>query len=307
MRPHQGVPDQNARADAAAPGGEPLLAVRDLRVSFGGLVAVDIDELLVPEARIVGLVGSNGAGKTTLFDVISGFVSADRGSIRYEGDTELQRPGLSPDRRSRLGIARSFQNAMLFESMTVADTLAVACERHLRGTTMFGPAFRTPHARRQERLVQERVDELVAQLGLNAFYGKFISELSTGSRRIVDIGCVLAHRPRLLLLDEPSSGIAQREVEALENLLRRVIGELDCTLLVIEHDIPLIRSLADELYALETGRVIAHGDPNRVLADPEVVRSYLGTDIRAVERSGAMAQETDGDATIDASSETGDP
>lgn len=279
---------------ASAAAAAPLLAIRDLRVSFGGLVAVDIDELLVPEGRIVGLVGGNGAGKTTLFDVISGFQPADRGSIVFDGTTQLQRPRLSPSSRSRMGIARSFQNAILFESMTVADALAVACERHLRGGTVFGPGLRTPRARRQERAVRERVGELVEMLGLGAFHDKFIAELSTGSRRIVDLGCVLAHRPRLLLLDEPSSGIAQREVEALEGLLRHVLDELECTLLVIEHDIPLIRSLADELYALETGRVIAHGAPGEVLANPEVVRSYLGTDARAVERSGAQGADEAG-------------
>ncbi|MBW3560956.1 MAG: ATP-binding cassette domain-containing protein [Actinobacteria bacterium] len=284
----------------------PVLEVRDVVVRFGGLTAVDVDRLTVHEGRIVGLVGSNGAGKTTLFDVISGFVTPDAGSLVLDGDLDLLDEGMGAGQRARYGIGRSFQNATLFQSMTVAETLAVAFERRLAGQGLLSAAFATPWSRRRERLVREHVEELVERLGLGAFHDKFISELSTGSRRIVDIACVMAHRPRLLLLDEPSSGIAQREVEALETLLRRVKSELGCTLMVVEHDIPLIRSLADELYAMEVGQVISHGTPHEVLSDPAVIRAYLGTDPRAVERSGAATTsdltENDDDPDLAAAS-----
>ena len=265
-----------------------VLRLHDIQVSFGGLCAVDVDSMVIRRSRIVGIVGANGAGKTTLFDVISGHVEPDKGSLLLDGRTELS--GLSPTRRARLGIGRSFQNALLFESLTVAETLAVAYERQVHRVGLIGGALRLPAARRGERRVREQVDGRVDVVGLGAFRAKFISELSTGSRRIVELAGILAMRPRLLLLDEPSSGIAQREVEALADLLRRVQSELECTVVVIEHDIPMLRGLADELYAMETGRVIAHGTPDEVLSDPAVVRSYLGTDPVALERSGTAKE-----------------
>jgi ABC-type glutathione transport system ATPase component len=125
-------------------------------------------------------------------------------------------------------------------------------------------------------MIHERVDELVDLMGLDAFRNKFVAELSTGSRRIVELACILAHRPRVLLLDEPSSGIAQRETEALGPLIRRIRDQLGCSILIIEHDIPLIRSLADHMVGLDLGRVVAYGRPEEVLSDPSVVESYLG-------------------------------
>lgn len=265
-------------------GGRPLLELSGVVVNFGGVVANDVDRMVVREGRIVGLVGANGAGKTTLFDVISGFVEPRRGSLVFAGGTELI--GMRSVARARLGLGRSFQNATLFDNMTVTETIKVAFQRRMAGVGLLSGAFRLPRGTAAERRIAADVDQLLELFGLEAFADKFISELSTGSRRIVDLACISAHRPRLLLLDEPSSGIAQAEVEALEAVLRRVKSELGCTFLVIEHDIPLIRSLADELYAMETGRVIAHGTPGEVLGDPEVINSYLGTDATAVERSG---------------------
>jgi branched-chain amino acid transport system ATP-binding protein len=262
------------------------LQMRGVQVDFGGLRAVDVDHLTVRSGRIVGLVGANGAGKTTLFDVISGFVSPTRGEILLDGVHDLRR--MSPARRARLGVGRSFQNALLFESLTVAETLAVAFDKQLRSVGVVGSVVAARSARRAETRVGAQVDELIAMFGLEAFRNKFISELSTGSRRIVDLAAICATRPRIVLLDEPSSGIAQREVEALADVLRRVQRELAATLLVIEHDMPMLRSLADEMYAMETGRVIAHGTPDEVLTDPDVVRSYLGTDSSALERSGTL-------------------
>ena len=264
------------------------LDIRGVTVRFGGLRAVDVAEMSVPWGAIVGIVGANGAGKTTLFDVISGFVEPESGSVRFDGRVELL--GLRPEQRSRLGVGRSFQSATLFESMTVAETVAVALHRRVAGTSVLAAAASLPASRRAERRVRREADDLVDLLGLEAFADKFVSELSTGSRRIVDLACVLAHRPRVLLLDEPASGIAQREVEALEALVRRVRDALDCTVLVIEHDIPLVRSLSDVMYAMEVGRVIARGTPDEVLNDEAVVRSYLGTDSVATTRSGAGAR-----------------
>jgi branched-chain amino acid transport system ATP-binding protein len=264
--------------------GDMALVIRDVVVRFGGLRAVSVDEMLVPRGHIVGIVGANGAGKTTLFDVISGSVVPQGGSVLFEGRDELL--GRKPEHRSRMGLGRSFQNATLFESMTVAETIAVAFHRRLPPVSLLGAALGFQAS--TNRRVRSQVDELVELLGLGSFYDKFINELSTGSRRIVDLACLLAHRPRVLLLDKPSSGIAQREVEALEGLIRRVKEELQCSFMVIEHDIPLIRSLSDVMYAMETGEVIARGTPDEVLNDSRVIEAYLGSDPTTVDRSGAI-------------------
>jgi ABC-type branched-subunit amino acid transport system ATPase component len=147
--------------------------------------------------------------------------------------------------------------------------------------------LRLPSAIRAEREKRELVDEMLAQVGLEPHREKLIAELSTGTRRILDIASILAQRPSLLLLDEPTSGVAQRETEAFGPLLRRVQERLGCAILLIEHDIPLIRSLSDRLYAMETGKVLTEGPPEEVLADPRVVASYLGTSHVAINRSGA--------------------
>ncbi|HET7572619.1 MAG TPA: ATP-binding cassette domain-containing protein [Gaiellaceae bacterium] len=258
------------------------LRIENVLVRFGGLTAVDVEELTVPRGAIVGIVGANGAGKTTLFDVVSGFVAPQRGSVVLDGEHELVRR--SPEARARRGLGRSFQNAVLFGSMTVSETLAVALHRTLGRANAISCVLGV--RRRAEARIAARVDELIELLGLEDYADSFVAELSTGTRRIVDLACVLAHEPSVLLLDEPSAGVAQREVEALEAVIRRVKSMLDCTFLIIEHDIPLIRSLSDELYAMEVGRVIAHGKPDAVLADPAVVAAYLGTDETAIARSG---------------------
>jgi ABC-type branched-subunit amino acid transport system ATPase component len=263
------------------------LSVRGVTVSFGGVVAVEDVTFDVPEGQVLGLIGPNGAGKTTLFDSICGFVATSSGTI-HMGEREIT--GLPPAERSRVGLGRSFQDAKLFPSLTVAETLACALERKIKTQGPISTVLGLPWVWTAEKMVTTRVEELVDLLHLGAFHDKFISELSTGSRRIVDLACVLAHEPKVLLLDEPSSGIAQRETEALGPLLRRVQESIGCTMLLVEHDMPLVTSVADELIALETGRVIARGTPKQVTNDPRVVEAYLGTDERVVTRSGAVAK-----------------
>ena len=263
---------------------ETILSVRDVSVSFGGVVAVDDVTFDVPRGQVLGLIGPNGAGKTTLFDAICGFVATSSGKIHLAG---VDITGMPPAERSRVGLGRSFQDAKLFPSLTVAETLACALERKIKTQGPVSTVFGMPWVWSAERMVTKRVEELIDLLHLGAFHDKFISELSTGSRRIVDLACVLAHEPTVLLLDEPSSGIAQRETEALGPLLRRVKDVTGCTMLLVEHDMPLVTSVADELIALETGRVIARGTPKHVTNDHRVIEAYLGTDERVVTRSGA--------------------
>jgi branched-chain amino acid transport system ATP-binding protein len=187
------------------------------------------------------------------------------------------------------GLGRSFQDARIFGSLTVAENLAVSLERHLEVRSYLASGVFLPDARRVEDDVAYTVEDLVELLGLGALRDKQVRELSTGSRRIVDLGMALAHDPSVLLLDEPSSGIAQRETEALGPLLLKLRDDTGCALLVIEHDMPLLSSVCDRLVALELGRVIAEGPPDEVLNDDRVVRSYLGGDPTAVQRSGSAA------------------
>jgi branched-chain amino acid transport system ATP-binding protein len=253
--------------------------------AFGGIRAVDGVSLQLRRNEILGLIGTNGAGKTTIFDLLTGSLPVDRGRIRLHGVDVTTR---SADARARLGLGRSFQDARLFPALTVTEAIAVALERHLEVRDPMSTLLRLPVAKDAERDIATQVDELIALLNLEAFRDKFVGELSTGSRRIVDLACCLAHRPTVLLLDEPSSGIAQRETEALGPLLLRVHRELGTSLLVIEHDMPLVSSIADRLVALEAGRVICEGRPDDVLADERVIASYLGTDEATIERSGRL-------------------
>jgi ABC-type branched-subunit amino acid transport system ATPase component len=251
-------------------------------VAFGGLHALDGVDVDVAAGEIVGLIGPNGAGKTTFFDWLCGFVRGD-GRAWLDGAELTGRP---PHRRAAAGLGRSFQDARLFPTLTVLDTLRVACELHMRGAGVVSTVTAMPRAFRAERNAAANARRLVDITGLASFADKLIRELSTGTRRIVDMACVLAQNPAVVLLDEPSSGIAQRETEALGPLLRSIRDRTGCAMLLIEHDMPLLLGLAERVYALETGRVIAEGAPDVVVQDAEVIRSYLGTDAAAIKRSG---------------------
>jgi branched-chain amino acid transport system ATP-binding protein len=274
-------------ADLDAESSAPQLAALDVRAvarSFGGIRAVDDVDLEVAAREIVGIIGPNGAGKTTLFDLISGFTPIDKGQVVL-GDRDLT--GLSPDARSRAGLSRSFQDARLFPALTVAETLAVALDRWVEVRDPLLAALHLPASFDSEEKIRHRVDDLIDLFGLGAFRNKFVHELSTGSRRIVDLACVVAHRPSVVLLDEPSSGIAQRETEALAPVIVRIRDEIGCAVVLIEHDMGLITAVAPRLVAMDQGRVIADGPAAEVLHDTEVVASYLGADQSAIARSGA--------------------
>ncbi len=266
-----------------------VLATRGITVTFGGITAVAAVDLAVRPREVLGLIGPNGAGKTTVFDAISGFVTPSAGTVLLGG---VDVTAWAPDRRARAGLGRSFQDARVFSSLTVAENLALSLERHLPVRDHLACALGLPEVREAEDDVAWSVADLVELMGLQALRDKFVSELSTGSRRVVDLAMAIAHEPSVLVLDEPSSGIAQREAEALAPLLTRIRDETGCAMLVIEHDMPLITGVSDRLIALELGRVIAEGPPREVIRDPRVVASYLGEDEAVVARSGALAEVT---------------
>jgi ABC-type branched-subunit amino acid transport system ATPase component len=270
---------------------------------FGGITAVDEVDLQLRDGEILGLIGHNGAGKTTLMDCISGFLDIDRGRIRLRG---VDVTDWAPHERAKGALGRSFQDALLFPTLTVAETIAVARERHLASRDLVAAAFQLPASYESELAVWNKVDELIELMGLGAFREKLTGELSTGSRRIVDLACILAQDPKVLMLDEPSGGVAQKETEALGPLLLRVREHTGCSILVIEHDMPLLSSICDTMVALELGAVIAEGSPDEVLQHPRVIESYLGTDESAINRSGARGSSTPAAAPVAPSTNGGE-
>ena len=276
----------HARCDDCGHEHPVALRLTGVSVRFGGVQAVDNVDLAVREGEVVGIIGPNGAGKTTLLDLVSGFVPRSAGRIELGG---LDITELAPHERAVAGLGRSFQDARLFPSMTVRQVVATACERHVRIKEAPAALLLSPAVAVSEREVAEEVDALIETLGLQAYADKFVGELSTGTRRIVDLACSLAHRPSVLLLDEPSSGIAQRETEALGPVLLDIRDRTGAAVVIIEHDIPLVCAISDRLVAMELGAVIATGEPDEVVSDPRVVSGYLGTDESVVQRSGTSS------------------
>ena len=258
----------------------PALAVRDVSVTFGGLRAVDRVSIVVHPGEAVGLIGTDGAGKSTLMNAIGGFTPTE-GIVEILGNDVS---GRSASARARVGLGRTFQSARLFPELTVRETVEVALEArgrtHLLSTVLF-----LPSASRSERAMASDASDLIDFLGLGRYADDFVAELSTGTRRIVELAGLLALDAQVLCLDEPTAGVAQRETEAFGPLLKQIQQELHATMIVIEHDMPMIMTLSDRVYCLEAGQVIAEGPPDEVRNDPRVVTSYLGTDTRAIDRS----------------------
>ena len=288
--PATGEPATGEPATGEPATGEPVLVVHGLTKRFGGVTALDDVSFDARAGEILGFLGPNGAGKTTLFDAIGGFLSIDGGSVLLgPPDDRRDVTALRAHERAWLGLGRSFQDGRLFPSLSVAETITIALERSVAVRDPLASALWLPAVTESEAKLARRVEELLELTGIVDFRDKLVRELSTGSKRIVDLACVLAHDPSVLLLDEPSSGIAQREAEALGPLLLRIREATGATLLVIEHDVPLLLSITDRLVALDLGEVIADGPPDAVVHDARVVAAYLGSSGVAVARSGARA------------------
>lgn len=258
----------------------PVLHTKGVSVRFGGNRAVNEVDLRVMPGEMVGLIGTNGAGKSTLLNAISGFVPST-GSIEVLG---RRIDHLGADRRHAVGLGRGFQAARLYPELSVRETLMVALEARER-SKLWASMIGAPPSIGAERLKRREADELLSFLGLGGMGDNRIAALSTGTRRVVELGALLAVDAQVLLLDEPTGGVAQKETEAFGPLIKRVQSELGASAIVIEHDMPLVMSISDRVYCLEAGWVIAEGPPDAVRNHPDVIASYLGTDERAINRT----------------------
>ncbi|MHB8669095.1 MAG: ABC transporter permease subunit [Acidimicrobiales bacterium] len=275
--------DRGVSAASSHPGAS--LEAAGIVVRFGGKVVVEDVSLHALPGEIVGLVGPNGAGKTTFFDVLSGHLRPAAGRVLLHGADVTQ---LRPEQRARLGLGRTFQQARLFNDMMLLDAIKVALERD-EPTELVPSLLGLGPSRHAERGKQLRAEDLVELLGLRRFTHLHVGELSTGTRRMAELGCMVALGASVVLLDEPTAGIAQREVEAFRPVLREIREHLGATMVVVEHDIPLMMGLVDRLYVLNVGKLLAEGPPQLLRNNEAVVAAYLGTDERVINRSGALA------------------
>jgi ABC-type branched-subunit amino acid transport system ATPase component len=258
------------------------LELEAVDVSFGGVDALADVTLSITPGEICGLIGPNGSGKTTLLDAVSGVVAPNAGTIRVD---DLDVAELRTDERIELGVVRSFQDCRLYPALTVVDTLMLVRDAR-RPVGVISSTLCTPWARRAERTKRAAVDEVIGAFGLERFRDHRIGHLSTGTRRVVDLASIVLASPRLLLLDEPTAGIAQREAEAFIPLLRQLQEVTGSTVLLVEHDVPLVFDLCTSVIVMATGGVVCEGPPETVRADPEAVAAYLGASDEALQVTG---------------------
>ena len=278
---------------------EKILRVENITMQFGGVIAVNNMNLEVGEGEIVSLIGPNGAGKTTAFNVITGVYQPTNGAVWYRGEkivenypqgkmrklykgehageyTHALAP--TPDKITRMGMARTFQNIRLFGSETALENVMVGCQVR-RKSQWWMPVFSLPSARREEEEIREKAKGLIHRLALDSYMDEKASSLPYGAQRRLEIARALATSPDFLLLDEPAAGMNPQESTELMRFIRHIRDEFDLTILLIEHDMKVVMGVCQYIWVLEYGQLIAEGDPDAIRNNPRVIEAYLGEDV----------------------------
>ena len=262
-----------------------LLEIDQTTLRFGGLVAVNNVSMKVEKGEVFALVGPNGAGKSTIFNLISRFYDPAEGRISFDGNDLLQ---LTPDQVPSLGIARTFQNIELFEHATVLHNLLVGRQRH-RTSNLLSEVLFTPHVRREERRHRDAVEKVIDFLDLQAYRDKMIAGLPYGVRKVVELGRALSTEPKLLLLDEPASGLSVEETQDMAFWIEDIQKQLGITVLMVEHDMGLVSAVSNRVLALADGKELATGTPTEVQSHPAVIEAYLGT--QGISKTGKTSED----------------
>ena len=252
---------------------EPVLEARDVVVRFGGLTALDSVDVSIPPRQLVGLVGPNGAGKSTLFGVCSGLQRPTRGTVKLMGEDVT---GASPQARARRGLARTFQQPEMFRGLTVRQHLSLAYRVHHSRPRLWRDMFTGAGWRKTDKAESERIGALLELLSIDHIAESLVDNLPLGTSRLVEVGRALASDPKVVMLDEPMSGLDANEAKRLAQALRSTVAHDGTSLLVVEHDVPMVLSLCTHIFVLDFGRLIAQGGPDAIRDDPEVKAAYLG-------------------------------
>lgn len=249
-----------------------LLEVKKLQKLFGGLAAVSRFDMHIDQGELIGLIGPNGAGKTTAFNLITGVYVPTSGEVNFNGESIV---GVKPFKINQKGMARTFQNIRLFKDLTVLDNVKIAYHSHVKSSIM-ASVLRTKKFRQEEEEVEKKAIDFLKIFNLDEKKDELAKNLPYGEQRRLEIARALAAEPKLLLLDEPAAGMNPQETHELMELIAFIRNKFDLTILLIEHDMPLVMGVCERIYVLDHGTIIADGTPEEIRNNPRVVEAYLG-------------------------------